>query len=262
MFTDERLIAALTAMVRGIDTPPAPLHEIQQKIARSDAAPPRPSRNLRPALAIAAAVAVLVAAFPSTSLGLVQTIEARYRSALQAMGGIAPPSAPKALVSTLTPQIATLASAQSRVGFTITPPAGLPHDVVSARIHTIPTGIYSKITRSWKTGPSEVTFTYRRSGGRSFDLLADRFDPQAGLPSKYLFEALDPAPDGRPVIVKHERFAWRNGNQVMTAIAAESLSASEIQAIRIAMRGVALPRRNPHLPGAGTSLKLYRITRP
>jgi hypothetical protein len=107
-----------------------------------------------------------------------------------------------------------------------------------------------------------VSFSYRRADGRGFLLIADRYDPQGERPSKYMFEAMAPAPDGRPVLVKHERFAWRNGNQIMTAVEGHDISAREIDAIRVAMHGTAVPRRNLHAPESGTSLKLRLITKP
>ncbi|MEO6835635.1 MAG: hypothetical protein ABI231_06990, partial [Candidatus Tumulicola sp.] len=185
--------------------------------------------------------------------------EERYRTALQALGGIAAPAAPASLKSSLKSQTVTLATAQSRVRFTIVPPAGLPKDVVSEKIVTTPTGVFSKATHAWRVGSPALTFTYRRAGGNTFVLLADRYDPQDGLPPKYMFEALDPAPDGRPVLVKHEHFAWRNGSQVMSVNAGEGLSAAEIGSIRLAMHGVALLRRELHAPSSGTSGKLYRL---
>jgi len=156
----------------------------------------------------------------------------------------------------------TLAAAQARVLFKIAPPAGLPRDIVSAKILTAPTGVYSTLTHSWQTGPSTVTFIYRRAGGRSFSLLADRFDPRSGPESKYMIEAKEPTPDGQPVVVKHEKFAWRNGSQIMTAIEGEGITSAEIEAIRTAMNGVALPSRWPNPPEPGAPLKFYPATGP
>jgi len=262
MFTDARISTALEAMIRGIDAPPVPLSEIQRKISQPQPVPRNTSRYASIALGTAAAITVTVVALPSISPAFVQTIEARYRAALQALGGIAPLPAPASLVAGLSSQSATLATAQSRVRFTIAPPAGLPDDIVSAKIWTTPTGVYSKTTRSWRVGSPAVTFFYQRAKGRSFQVLADRFDPQGEMVGKYMFEARDPGPDGRPVLIKHERFAWSNGDQIMTAIENEDVSATEIDAIRIAMHGVALPRRELHAPDPGTSHRLYRIDKP
>jgi hypothetical protein len=262
MFADARIKSALETLIDDIAAPPAPLAEIQRLISLPHPRVSRRPRYTRVAMAFAAAIVLAIVALPAISPALVQTIEARYRAALQALGGTAPPPAPKSLVSSLTSQRATLETAQSRVSFTIVPPAGLPAGIESAKILTTPTGVYSKATHSWRVGSPAVTFSYHRSGGRSFILMADRFDPKNGPPPKYLFEALDPTPDGRPVIVKHENFAWRNGDQIMTAVEGEGVSAAEIETIRGAMHGIALPGRNLHAPSVGTQSKLYRITRP
>ncbi|MBC5829051.1 MAG: hypothetical protein GIW98_02530 [Candidatus Eremiobacteraeota bacterium] len=171
MFADRQMSAALETMVQGIDVPPVALSAIQQKISRRKPALRHTTSQGRLALAAAAVIAVIVVAFPSNSLGVVQTIEARYRAALQAMGGLTPPPAPKSLVSSLSSQNASLPTAQSRVPFKIVPPAGLPNDIVSAKIQTTPSGVYSKITHSWRVGPTEVTFSYHRAGSRSFLLV-------------------------------------------------------------------------------------------
>jgi hypothetical protein len=259
MFSDARIRASLDTMVRGIEAPPVILHQIQRKILQQPAIPRYMPHYLRLAISAAVIIAMLVITLPSISPALVQTIEARYRAALQALGGIAPPPAPKSLFSTLSSQSrnATLASAQSRVRFAIVPPAGLPNDVVSVKIQTTPTGVYSKITHSWSVGPPSVSFSYHRADGRSFDLMAEQFNPRDGLQPKYMFEADGPASNGRPVLVKHEHFAWRNGNQVMMATQSDGISAREIEAIQEAMRGVALPRRELHAPDTGTTMKLY-----
>ncbi|MDQ2992234.1 MAG: hypothetical protein M3R30_05385 [Candidatus Eremiobacteraeota bacterium] len=257
MFTDARIGDALDTMVRGLVVPPVPLAAIHRKISQPRPAAPRLPSYVRLALAAAALIAIAIVAFPSTSAALIQSVEARYRAALQALGGTAPPPAPQALISSLHVRSATLASARSRVRFTIVPPAGLPQDVVSIQIDTAPTGVYSKATRSWSVGSPSVTFSYRRSGGRAFSLRADRYDPQATLTGKYMFEALDPGPDGRPRLLRHRQFAWRNGNQIMTVIEDAGIGSREIEAIRQAMHGVILPQRDLHAPDRGASGKLY-----
>jgi hypothetical protein len=259
MFTDARISSGLDAMIRAIAAPPVPLAEIQRKLSLLPLlARPEP-HYARLALGAAAAIAAAVIALPTISPAFVQTIGEQYRAALQALGGIAPSPAPAAFVSGLLPKAATLAMAQSRVRFTIVAPDGLPKDIISAKIWTTPTGVYSKASHSWSVGPPAVTFSYQRAKGRSFQMLADRFDPRGEMVGKYMFEAQDPGPDGRPVLVKHERFAWRNGDQIMTAVATEDISPAEIDAIRVAMHGVSLPRRELHAPNPGTSRTLYRI---
>jgi hypothetical protein len=257
MFTDAHIGDALVSMVRAIDAPPAPLAAIHRRMALPPVAVRRPIPLLRLALATAAVLAIAFALFPSRSFALIQSMEARYRAALQALGGSAPPAAPKALVAALHVQATSLAGAQARVHFTIVPPAGLPHDVATTVIATAPTGNYSATTRAWSVGDPSVTFTYRRAGGRTFTLLADRYDARARLTGMYMFEALDPAADGKPRIVRHRRFAWRNGDQIMTAIAGTGIATAEILAIRDAMHGVPLPQRALHAPLGGATGKLY-----
>lgn len=93
--------------------------------------------------------------------------------------------------------------------------------------------------------------------------MADRFDPQSGFPPKYMFEAKDDAaPSGHPVLVKHEHFAWRNGNQVMSVSEGDGISAKQIEAIQVAMHGVVLHRRELHAPDSGTSFELHVIRKP
>jgi hypothetical protein len=257
MFTDAHIGDALVSMVRAIDAPPVPLAAIHRRISRSPVAVRRPMPLLRLALATAAVLVIAFALFPSRSFALIQSMEARYRAALQALGGYAPPAAPKALVAALHVQPTSLTGAQARVHFIIVPPAGLPHDVAATVIATAPTGNYSATTRAWSVGDPSVTFIYRRAGGRTFTLLADRYDASARLTGMYMFEALDPAADGSPRIVRHRQFAWRNGDQIMTAIADSGITAAEIVTIRAAMHGVVLPQRALHAPGSQGSGKLY-----
>lgn len=240
MLPDTRIKANVEAIVRSVEAPSVPWPDIQRRIQQPQANERRAPIYARFAMAAAVVVIAIFLASPSRSLALIQNIEARYRAALQALGGYAPPPAPASFVSSLSPEGATLTTAQSRVSFTIVSPAGLPKGIISKKIETTPKGIYSRETRSWRVGSQIVTFAYRRAGGRVFVLIADRFDPRTGLPAKYLFEARNPAPDGRPVIVRRENFAWRNGSQIMSVAEGDGISASEIRAIRVAMHGTAL----------------------
>ncbi len=253
MLTDARINAALEAMFRGINAPPAPLHAIMRKAAQPLPVPRRQSRYLIPAAAVALA---LVAAVPAISPAVVQSIEARLRGLIPRQ----PP--PRSVTSSMRSQTGRLATAQSRVHFRIVPPAGLPNDITSATISTTPTAVYSKATRSWRVGPPVVQFTYHRSGGRSFFLIANRFDPQSCLPAKYTFDADGRAPDGHRILVKRKNFLWRNGDQVMRTNEDEDISAFEIEAIRIAMRGVALPQRATLTPCKGSNIVQIRLATP
>jgi hypothetical protein len=238
MFTDARIRVAMAAMIESIDVPPVSMSRIQRKIAEPQTAAPQTSLSLQLALAAAAAVAVVVLAFPSVSLGVVQSVEAQIISTLR---WTPPPPAPRSVESALRTQAGSLAVAQSRVRFTIVPPAGLPKDVTSVKITTTPTGLYTKATNSWRVGAPFVGFTYDRSGRRSFTIIASALDSQDGPPSKYMFEDKGQASDGHEILVRHSRFAWRTGNQIMTAIEGEGVSAAEIVAIRDAMGGVPIP---------------------
>lgn len=252
MLTDARLAAALDTILRDIEAPPVPLAAIRQRVARAQ---PRPRAALRFYLpACAATAALLVFALTAIAPGFTQTIEAQIEAILQWKP---PPPPPFAVDSAMRSQNGTLAAAQSRVSFRIVPPAGLPKDVVSERIVTTPAGAYSKITHSWSVGSPAVTFTYRRADGRTFMLMADRFDPREGPPSRYVFEGMDRMHNGREVMVRRENFTWRNGDQSMSAVAGEGISASEITAVRDAMDGIAVPGTWP--PRDGTIVKQYRI---
>ncbi len=259
MLADDRIKSALSAMIDHIDPPAVPMRRIQNLIDKPSAGMHRFPANFRAGVAAAALIVAVAAAVPASSLGLVQSIEARYRAALQALGGSAPPPAPKSISSALTSTTKTLQSAQAQVPFTIVPPAGLPRDASAPAIRTAPTGIYVKAKSAWHVGSRDVTFSYHRSDGRRFMLLADRFDRSVGPPTRYMFEALDPGAQGRPVIVKHLHFAWRNGDQVMSATAGEGISASEIEHIRAAMHGIALRPGDPHAPNSAKYEKMYRI---
>jgi hypothetical protein len=268
MYTDSRISAAIEAMLDEITVPPVPLTEIQRKIAHSKPAKVRMSGYLRFAIA-SGIVACLLAILSSSGLirAVALNVEDRYRAALEARGGFAPPAPPEALWQEVLKQASsspnvTFAEAQSLVPFAITPPAGLPRDVVSARIRTTPTLVYSPVTHSWRVGSRIVWFIYRRSGGSTFQLVADQFDPNIAPPGKYIFEAKDPTPDGRPVIVRHLRLVWRNGDQVTSATADMGISAPEIEAIRSAMHGVLVPGRWPSPPLPGAPMKMFPAPEP
>ena len=133
---------------------------------------------------------------------------------------------------------------------------------MSATISTTPTAVFSKATRTWRVGPPSVQFTYRRSGGRWFFLMANRFDAKSCPPAKYIFYADGRAPDGRRIIVKRKNFAWRNGDQIMGAAEDEDISAREIETIRIAMHGIALPPRPTLSPCKRSEIKQIHIAAP
>lgn len=254
MFTDATIAQMFKSMLSGIDVPPAPLSAIANRTAQVNAAPKRRSRLPLTVAAATAALLVLVT-LPRLAPGLTQTVEQQVRALLR---WTPPPPAPKSVWSAMRPLDETLATAQSHVSFTISPPAGLPRDVVSEKVSTIAAGVYTKATHSWSVGSRVVTFTYRRADGRSFMLTARRFDSREGPPSKYIFNADERDAHGLPV--RHDVFTWRNGDQAMSAIAGEGVSAAEIAAIREAMHGVSI--RGVWAPGSGGNVTQYRIPDP
>lgn len=262
MLDDAQLKNGLTAMLGTIDVPPASIAGIRRHMLLQQNARTGSRRLSFPAIAAAAAAIALIAT-PLLSPAVMQSIEARTRAALQALGGIAPPAPPRALLSTLKPEPATLAYAQKRVSFTIVPPTGLPHDITSASIHIVPTGTYIPAAKSWKTGPEEVQFAYHRSGGREFVLTADPYDPKGEKPPEYIFDAdAGIGPDGKPLLIRHRNFAWRNGDQQMMATEGPELSAAEIRNIETAMHGIPVAQRALHTPFTGKPMRLRVLIKP
>jgi hypothetical protein len=255
---DERFSELLTSTMGRIDVPPAPLALIRSRLDANR----RAETSHRQLIVVAVTAALSIVAFvvlPLRSQSLVQDLETRYREALVRLGGSAPPPAPRGMVSQLNARAVTLRAAQAQVPFTIVPPAGLPVDIVHAQTFVAQTGVYSKATHAWSVGGRAVTFVYERADGRSFQLMADAYDPQMRRPPKYIFEARDPDRYGRPVIIRREHFAWSNGNQVMSATVGEGLDAREIDHIRVAMHGVALTTRTNATPDHSTKAKMYVI---
>jgi hypothetical protein len=256
MSTDARISSALATIIHGIEVPPAPLRDILRRSEQPQSLPQQTPPYFR--IAIAAMAALIIIAIPFRSPGLVQSVEARIAAILQ---WTPPPPPPKSVTSAMRSQTATLAAAQARVPFTIAAPAGLPNDVKSETIVTTPTAIYYKTTHSWRVGTPAIDFVYHRAGGRSFSLMADQLDARTGPQPKYVFDADSlTVRGGHVALVKHENFAWSNGNQVMTVIA-DGISVREIEAIRVAMRGVPLPLAQTRAAlNSGTIVKQYRIT--
>ncbi len=237
MFDDAWINSTLTTVISDIAPPPAPLSQILQRASRSRVAPSKGARRLQPAIGtFAAIVGAIAIGLPLVAPGLVESVETRIAQILKWSPPPVPP--PRSLASRLRPHSATLASAQARVPFKIVLPEGLPHDVRLTSIATSPSGVYDKVTRTWQLGSQAVYFTYQRSRGRSFTLLADRFDPRTGPPSRYMYEDTGKVRNGMPVLVRHEKFTWRNGDQVIMATDGTGIRADEIRAIRSAMHGV------------------------
>lgn len=261
MPADVRLKTAVETMMHAIEAPAVPLAAIREKMSQAPVCLEHPRGNGRFAVAAAVAAAAVLSVLPLVSPAVMQGLEARYRAALQALGGIAPPPAPTALISQLKSQRVSLTQAQSRVSFTIVPPSGLPKDIVSSKIVVSPTGILNTRTHSWSVGPQEVVFWYRRANGGEFALVADRYDARGERPGEYVFETGGAGANGRPILIKHRHFAWRNGDQQMTATEGRELRAGEILAIQAAMHGSPVPMRSLNSPDT-PSTRTLRIIRP
>jgi hypothetical protein len=257
MFTDARIRWGLEDMMQHIPVPPVPIAAVEAALSKQPERIRTAPRFPRFAIAAAAVITLVFVALPALAPAFVQSLEARYRAALQALGGSAPPPVPDRVLSKLSSQSADLATAQSRITFRLVPPAGLPSDVSAARIRTVAAGVYSVKTHTWQAGPMEVHFFYRRPGGREFMLIAEPYDPHGEMPGKYMFEATDTLKNGRPVLLKHEHFAWRNGGQMMSATEGNGLSALEIGAIRRAMHGIPLALRPLHAAPSGGPMKVH-----
>lgn len=261
MFADTRLSSAMESMMRGIAVPPAPTAAIRVRMAAALPVPRRARVSvLRYAIAAAAVVALFCAVFPKASLALVDRFERivvdSYAAAYKVMGWTPPSPPPKALERSISSERVTLAVAQSKVPFTIVVPSGVPSDATLASIHTLPVLIYDKTTGRWSKGAPAIDFRYRRAGKREFELMAGEDDPRLGPTSKYIYVAND-LPEGKVELIKHERFQWKNGNQLTTAIEDDGISAAEIGAIRAAMHGEPIA----HLPRA-TIEKQYLLAPP
>jgi len=258
MFADARIASDLQTIARSIQVPPVPYADIHSGMARESRVAQR--RALRYAAIVAIFFVVLGAGLTAISSGSVRSLDARIAAAL---GGWPPPPPPEAVLSALSSRSGTLADAQSRVPFRIVRPTGLPSDVASMKISTTPTGIFVKATHAWHVGTAHVTFAYDRFGGRSFSLIADRFDPQSGPAPKYIFEDKGVSADGNPILVKHENFVWRNGDQVTSAVESDGTSSREIEAIRDAMHGIPMPQTETRGTFRhGSTEKLYKIPGP
>jgi hypothetical protein len=261
MFAEARVTAAFETMIGAIEAPPVPTRDILRKMAQPQPVVRRVSSEFRFAIAAAAAIAIAFMMFPAGAVGLVQTIVVEsYHAAYRVMGWTPPPNPRKSLRSPAMSQNVTLQSARALVPFTIVPPAGLPNDVVSSRIAMVSVKVYSKTTHSWQIGSPSVSFAYRRAGGRSFSLLAGRFDPQTGPPPKYMFAAED-LPGGKVALHKLPHFARRNGDQIIS-VTEDGISAGEIDAIRVAMRGTPVPGAEGSRLHSGTLEKQYQMTPP
>ena len=257
MYSEANMRTGLRELMATVAIPEANLAEIRRRAAAATAQR-APGASLR---FVASAAAAITAVLLINSPTFVRAVEDRYAAALRALGISPPPAAPYTLRQRLLSQEVTLTVAQGKAPFHITQPAGLPSDVVSNKISVTPTGLYDVATRAWRVGGNSVTFFYHRRHGAWFRLTAERFDPHSAPPVHYIYEPID-LPGGRVRLLKHEHFAWRNGDQVMMAVAGSELSVKEIMTIARAMNGQMLPRISNTAPRGGSSVKLYVIPKP
>jgi hypothetical protein len=256
MATDTQLRSDLTAMLQSVEPPAVPLEQIRERMQ----APSAMLADHRPLSIAAAAAAVLILAVsvPIASPGVVQTLEQKIAAILH----WSPPTVrPTALVyKGMRPQTVSLREARARVHFTLVVPLGVPSDASGPTIQVSPTGVYSHTTRTWTVGPAIAMLYYTRSDGRTFGLSAEPASTQTTPPSKYTFEDRGVDKAGNPILVKHERFVWRNGDQIMTAIAGDGITPVEIAAIQAAMHGT--PVRTVWPPQHGADVMMIRVMPP
>jgi hypothetical protein len=207
-------------------------------------------RPVYPRLIAAAAVLVLAIVFvPHAGTALAAAVR-------NVVAWVAPP---KPLVKKLmheTKTVQTLAAAQAQVPFTIVAPAGLPDDARQTGIDAGPSGTWSSKTKSWTLGNGYAEFNYRRADGRVFRLHAERYDPRT-VQSAYMWNGDVRDASGKPQ--RYDRFVWRNGDQMMAAVA-DGLTDVEIAHIREAMRGVPLPTVKDKGPHGGPRVYVIRQT--
>ncbi len=252
MLSDQTLRTSIIAMLDDISAPPAPTAAILAAAA-TPAVVRAKSLHARYAVAAAAAIA-LIFTLPGVSPAVVASLGTAYQAIVR--GIYFEPRIPRVLFKQLTPDVATLARAQTTVPFTIVQPMGLPVDVVSSKITTASSGIYNSITHTWKKADPYLSFTYKRRDGRVFRLLAERADPRMKHGALYIEE---PADTGKRII-RHRNFVWRNGDQQISVAAGPDLSAREITTILVAMHGIPLPLIDePYDPNAKSTRFQVRL---
>ncbi|MBV9700704.1 MAG: hypothetical protein JO078_11350 [Candidatus Eremiobacteraeota bacterium] len=253
MLTDTQIAREFERLLGAIEAPGVPLDAIARRARQAHQTAANGWTGPKRYVAAAALGVVFAAvALPKIAPSLAQSLEAQTRALLH---WTPPPPAPQHVWSAMRPESSTLAAAQGRVAFRIIAPAGLPADVVATSVSIARAGAYSTTTRSWSAGDATVTFSYRRADGRSFRLMAERFDSSAPPPSKYIFNS--DVRDARGLPVRYDIFTWRNGDQTMSAVAGDGISSAEIQRIAGAMHGIPIPGVWP--PRHTAIEKEYRI---
>lgn len=248
MLPEYELREGVHAVIDAIDVPPAPIGAILERgVAVRN---PRPfARGL--AIGIAACLALAIIVAPSISWSYAQSIASRVAAILH---WTPPPSAPRALLSTMHVHDVSFARARAMVAFHLVAPVGLPRDARLSSILVIPTAHYSAKTKTWNRSANAVVFNYARRSGRTLHLMASAYSPMHAA-SKYMFVQVGAKPDGMPILRRFEQFAWRNGDQAITTMD-DGISAGEIARIRDAMRGTALALRWPRTHRDGATMFL------
>lgn len=246
MFDDARAHAEIRSSLMNAAVPPIDLHAIRR---RMHAQRERPAgRLLRVRLVVASAAVIVAGLFlTARSPALVQSIEERYAAALHAagIGPSIPKPLPEGIRSVIKPSQVSLAEAKQRANFTVVPPAGLPPDIVSRKILAAPLAVWSRQRNAWSADGVQVTFTYIRSGGRTFNIVAARYAAPSVPAPRYIYDADDVPRDGKPNLTnRKENFVWRNGDQALHVVTSAAISAREIDHIRTEMHGVPLPRHD------------------
>jgi hypothetical protein len=261
MFNADALLAS-ELRSRILDAADVPAIDLGTIALRRAALTDPPRSDVSYARVAAAACVIAVAALFATgpASAVVQALEERARAALIASGlGWAPPPPPPAIRRQINSMQVTLAQARVRANFTIVQPQGLPVGSTGPAIFITPLAVYSKATGSYDIDGSQVTFQYRRANGTTFFFIADRYSPKTSWP-RYLYDVEGATKDGKPIIVRRdESFAWRNGDQVLQISTGSGLSPAQIENVRRAMNGIALPRESGPPKGPDGRAPMYVI---
>jgi hypothetical protein len=112
----------------------------------------------------------------------------------------------------------------------------------SERTIVAPVLAWDAKSKVWHAGPNVITYMYVRPNGTKFQLRAERYDVKTTLYA-YMWE-VERHPDGQAVVhdgrvvfIRRQWFHWRNGDQLMSALEGDTLTAAEIAHIRNAMHG-------------------------
>lgn len=245
MFNEGRMQFEVREILMNATVPPIDLVEIRR---RMDMQHEQPSAGrLYARVGVAAAVVVMLGMFlASRSPALMQSLAERYRAALTAagIGSGVPAPLPDAMRNAISQSQVSLSEAQHRANFTVVAPEGLPHDIVSRKILVAPLAVWLRQTNAWSFDGMQVTFAYARADGRTFDIIADRYSALSGPQPRYMYDSdtfQGLSRNGKPIMKRYENFVWRNGDQELRVVADPTISAREVESIRVAMHGVPLP---------------------